>query len=154
MNLTTKARYAVMAMADINAQNAFANQKASLVSACSIAKRQNISQQYLEQILNILKNKGLIKSVKGSQGGYYLAKSAEEIKLFDIISATSEKTKMTRCSKDDFCTIGAHSACITHNLWSGLSYHIEQYFKKISLVDLAKNNNQDFYQNLFVKEGA
>lgn len=154
MNLTTKARYAVMAMADINAQKSSINDKIDLVSSCSIANRQNISQQYLEQILNILKNKGLIKSVKGPQGGYYLAKPAEEIKLFDIISATSEKTKMTRCSKDDFCTIGKNAACITHNLWSGLSFHIEQYFKSITLVDLVKNNSPEFYENLFIKEGA
>ena len=94
MKLTTKGRYAVMAMADM----ASFKDKGP-VSLTDISLRQNISLAYLEQIFIKLKNKNLVKSVRGAKGGYVLETSPEEIKISNIISAVDEKLKCLTVKK-------------------------------------------------------
>ena len=139
MKLTTKGRYAVMAMADLAL---FQNGKP--VSLNDISLRQNISLSYLEQLFAKLKNSKLVKSVRGPTGGYVLDKSPKEIKLSNIIFAVDEKVKTLNCKKDSKigCN-GKNTKCITHNLWDDLEQHINTFFENKSLNDLLKQNNRN-----------
>ena len=138
MKLTTKGRYAVMAMADLAL---FQNGKP--VSLNDISLRQNISLSYLEQLFAKLKNCKLVKSVRGPSGGYVLDKNPKEIKLSNIIFAVDEKVKTLNCKKESKkgCN-GKNTKCITHNLWDDLEQHINSFFENKSLSDLLKQNNQ------------
>ena len=136
MKLTTKGRYAVMAMADLAS---FKDQ--GPVSLSDISLRQNISLPYLEQIFIKLKNRNLVKSVRGAKGGYELESSPDEIKISNIISAVDEEVKMLNCKKESKkgCN-NKSSKCITHNLWDQLDQHINNFFEKVKLQDLVKKN--------------
>ena len=135
MKLTTKGRYAVMAMADLAA-----NQNEKPVSLTDISLRQNISLSYLEQLFSKLKNEKLVKSIRGPAGGYILEKSPKEIKISNIIYAVDEQIKTLNCKKDSKkgCN-GKTVKCITHNLWDELENHINTFFKKNTLKDILYN---------------
>ena len=136
MKLTTKGRYAVMAMADLAS---FKDQ--GPVSLKDISLRQNISLAYLEQIFIKLKNNNLVKSIRGAKGGYELGLSPDEIKISNIISAVDEEVKMLNCKKDSKKGCNNKSTkCITHNLWDQLDKHINNFFEKVRLRDLVKKN--------------
>ena len=136
MKLTTKGRYAVMAMADLAS-----NTNTGPISLTEISLRQNISLAYLEQIFIKLKNKKLVKSSRGATGGYILEKSASEIKLSNIIFAVDEEVKMLNCKKNSKKGCNNKSTkCITHNLWDELDQHINGFFEKVKLQDLVKQN--------------
>lgn len=113
MRLTTKGRYAVMAMADL----ALFKDKGP-ISLTDISLRQNISLAYLEQIFIKLKNNNLVKSVRGAKGGYVLETSPEEIRISNIISAVNEEVKTLNCKKESKkgCN-NRNTKCITHNLF-------------------------------------
>ena len=134
MKLTTKGRYAVMAMADLAA-----NQQLKPVSLTDISLRQNISLSYLEQLFSKLKNEKLVKSIRGPQGGYVLEKNPRDIKISSIIFAVDEQVKTLNCRKESKrgCN-GKATKCITHNLWDDLEKHINNFFEKVSLNDLIK----------------
>tara|TARA_A100001037_G_C15030377_1_gene580604 strand:- start:528 stop:956 length:429 start_codon:yes stop_codon:yes gene_type:complete len=137
MKLTTKGRYAVMAMADLAA-----NQNEKPVSLTDISLRQNISLSYLEQLFSKLKNEKLVKSIRGPAGGYILEKSPKEIKISNIIYAVDEQIKTLNCKKDSKkgCN-GKTVKCITHNLWDELENHINNFFEKVNLSDVIKQKN-------------
>ena len=136
MKRTTKGRYAVMAMADL----ALFRDRGP-TSLTDISLRQNISLAYLEQIFIKLKNKNLVKSIRGAKGGYVLEGSPDEIKISNIISAVDEEVRMLNCKKESKkgCN-NKSSKCITHNLWDQLDQHINSFFEKVKLQDLVKNN--------------
>ena len=136
MKLTTKGRYAVMAMADL----ALFKDKGP-ISLKDISLRQNISLAYLEQIFLKLKNNNLVKSVRGPKGGYILEIQPEQIKISNIISAVDEKVKTLNCKKESKKGCNNKSTkCITHNLWDQLDQHINNFFEKVKLQDLVKKN--------------
>jgi Rrf2 family transcriptional regulator, iron-sulfur cluster assembly transcription factor len=136
MKLTTKGRYAVMAMADLAL---FRNNGPT--SLTDISLRQNISLAYLEQIFIKLKNNNLVQSVRGAKGGYILGISPEEIKISNIISAVDEEVKMLNCKKESKKGCNNKSTkCITHNLWDQLDQHINKFFEQVKLNDLIKKN--------------
>ena len=136
MKLTTKGRYAVMAMADL----ALFEDKGP-ISLTDISIRQNISLAYLEQIFIKLKQENLVKSVRGAKGGYVLDAPPEEIKISNIIFAVDEEIKTLNCKKESKkgCN-NKSSKCITHNLWDQLDQHINSFFEKVKLQDLVKKN--------------
>mgnify|MGYP005641096161 CR=1 FL=1 len=136
MKLTTKGRYAVMAMADL----ALFKDNGP-ISLSDISLRQNISLPYLEQIFIKLKDNNLVKSTRGAKGGYVLEKPAHDIKISNIISAVDEEVKMLNCKKESKkgCN-NKSSKCITHNLWDQLDQHINNFFEKVKLQDLVKKN--------------
>ena len=137
MKLTSKGRYAVMAMADLALFKD--NGPTSLTD---ISLRQNISLPYLEQIFIKLKNKNLVKSTRGAKGGYVLEKPANDIKISNIISAVDEEVKMLNCKKESKKGCNNKSTkCITHNLWDQLDQHINNFFEKVKLQDLIKKNS-------------
>ena len=136
MKLNTRGRYAVMALADL------ANfDKQNPVSLRDISLRQNISLVYLEQIFSKLKKNNIVKSIRGTNGGYVLTKDPEQIKLSNIFSAVDEKVKTVQCKRDSRkgCN-GKLTKCITHYLWDDLEMHINDFFDKKNLGDLLKNN--------------
>jgi|TARA_Y100000992_G_C21193621_1_gene456831 Rrf2 family protein len=137
MKLTTKGRYAVMAMADLAA-----NQNGKPVSLNDISLRQNISLSYLEQLFSKLRNEKLVKSVRGPSGGYILEKNPKEIRISNIIFAVDEQVKTLNCKRESKkgCN-GKTIKCITHNLWDDLENHINNFFEKVSLNDVVKQRN-------------
>jgi len=139
MKLTSKGRYAVMAMADLAKNNA--NQPTNLTD---ISFRQGISLSFLEQIFSKLKKNNLVQSSRGPFGGYLLAKRPEEIKISNIINAVDEKVKTVGCKKESKkgCT-GKSVKCITHNLWDDLENHINSFFEKNTLKDIVFKENKD-----------
>ncbi len=138
MKLTSKGRYAVMALVDLAR---FDN--INPVSLRDISLRQGISLDYLEQIFSKLKKNEIVKSIRGTQGGYVLNKNPNDIKLTNIFHAVDEKVKTVQCKKESKkgCN-GKATKCITHNLWDELEIHINTFFEKKSLKDLL-NNNKD-----------
>ena len=138
MKLTTKGRYAVMAMADLASYS-----KKKPVSLSEISARQNISLAYLEQLFSRLKNKKLVRSSRGSQGGYVLEKPASEINISNIFYAVDEEIKTLNCNKDSKKGCNNKSVkCITHELWDDLENHINKFFENIKLADLTKKKNE------------
>jgi len=146
MKLTSKGRYAVMAMADL--ANVKDKQTTNLTE---ISLRQGISISFLEQIFLKLKKNNLVKSSRGPTGGYSLTRSPEEIKLSSIIEAVDEKVKTIGCKKESKkgCT-GKSIKCITHNLWDELETHINNFFEKNTLKDIVyrvgKNQQKEINQ--------
>jgi len=138
MKLTTKGRYAVMAMADLAL---YQNDKP--VSLNDISLRQNISLSYLEQLFSKLKNGKLVKSVRGPSGGYILDKNPKDIKLSNIIFAVDEEVKTLNCKRESKKGCNNKSAkCITHNLWDELEEHINNFFEKVKLEDVVRQNRK------------
>ncbi len=109
-----------------------------------ISLRQNISLSYLEQLFSKLKNQKLVKSVRGSSGGYVLEKNPKEIKISNIIFAVDEQVKTLNCKRESkrSCN-GKTTKCITHNLWDDLEQHINKFFDNVSLNDLLKQKHVD-----------
>ena len=140
MKLTTKGRYAVMAMADLAT-----NENLKPISLSEISVRQNISLSYLEQLFVKLKNNHLVKSVRGSHGGYVLEKKAKDIKLSSIIFAVNEEVRTLNCKKNSKKGCGGRSLkCITHNLWDDLEKHINSFFENKNLNELISKQENIF----------
>jgi Rrf2 family iron-sulfur cluster assembly transcriptional regulator len=139
MKLTSKGRYAVMAMADLAK-----NDDSRPVSLKEISSRQGISIFYLEQLFLKLKLNSLVHSTRGSRGGYVLSKSPDQIKLSSIISAVNEEVETTKCNNNSKkgCN-GKFAKCITHSLWNELSVHINLFFEGKSLEDVL-NKEKNF----------
>ena len=138
MKLTSKGRYAVMALVDLARFN-----NINPVSLRDISLRQGISLDYLEQIFLKLRKKEIVQSVRGTQGGYVLNKKAKEIKLTNIFDAVDEKVKTVQCKKESKkgCN-GRTSKCLTHDLWDELENHINSFFNQKSLEDLVEGNKE------------
>ncbi len=133
MKLSNKGRYAVQALADL-ARNDL--QKPTNLTEISL--RQGISLSFLEQIFLKLKNNNLVKSSRGPLGGYILSRSPDDITISNIIEAVDEKVKTVACRRES--KKGCHgksSKCITHDLWDDLENHINNFFKKNTLRDIA-----------------
>ena len=132
MKLSSKGRYAVMALADLAKFDP--NEPVSLRD---ISLRQGISLDYLEQLFLRLKKNNIVNSVRGIKGGYVLSREASNIKISDILFAVDEKVKTIGCEKNSKkgCN-GKTAKCITHDLWDELEDYINNFFEKKSLGDL------------------
>ena len=132
MNLSTKGRYAVMAMVDLAR-----NQADKPVSLNEIAVRQEISLSYLEQLFAGLRRGGLVVSARGPGGGYRLAHPASETRISDIMVAVDEPLKATRCdlASPRGCT-GQQGRCVTHDLWEELGRQIHIFLSSVTLADV------------------
>lgn len=132
MKLSTKGRYAVMAMVDLAAS---AVDKP--VSLADIAQRQEISLSYLEQLFAKLRRAGLVTSVRGPGGGYLLAYKPAETRISDIILAVDEPIRATRCmpGQPQGCR-GNKSRCLTHDLWEELGNQIYLYLSSVTVADV------------------
>ena len=138
MKLTSKGRYAVMALADLAKFNSV-----NPVSLRDISLRQGISLNFLEQIFSKLKKYNIVKSIRGINGGYILNKEPEEIKLASILSAVDEEVKTVQCKKESKKGCNSKTTkCITHNLWDELETHINNFFEQKNLKDLINNSSE------------
>ncbi len=129
MRLTTKGRYAVTAMLDLAYHSG-----RKPVTLNDIARRQDISLSYLEQLFAKLRRAGMVTGVRGPGGGYRLSRPASQINIADIITAVDESVDSTRCGGKGNCQ--NNQPCLTHELWMGLSRQIYDYLAGISLADL------------------
>jgi Rrf2 family iron-sulfur cluster assembly transcriptional regulator len=132
MRLSTKGRYAVMAMADLARR-----QDERAVSLAEIAARQEISLSYLEQLFARLRREGLVQSSRGPGGGYRLARAAEETNIADIVVAVDEPLRATRCNQDakKGCMLKGEK-CLTHDLWEEMGRQIHSYLASVTLADV------------------
>jgi Rrf2 family transcriptional regulator, iron-sulfur cluster assembly transcription factor len=141
VELNTKGRYAVMAMADL----AKAGTGASLppdeavdpaqasVPLSAIAERQHISLAYLEQLFARLRRAGLVESARGRTGGYRLARPPSSITIAEIMRAVEEDVRMTRCGGEHGTPCLPGERCLTHSLWDALGSHITAFLEGVTL---------------------
>ena len=135
MRLSTKGRYAVMAMADLARHG---DDRA--VSLAEIAARQDISLSYLEQLFARLRRQGLVKSARGPGGGYRLALPAEQTSVGAIVVAVDEPLKVTRCGGgEERGCMPRGERCITHHLWEELGDQIQAFLDGVTLADVVEN---------------
>lgn len=133
MRLSTKGRYAVMAMVDL----ATHSETGKPIALADVAERQEISLSYLEQLFGKLRKGGIVKSVRGPGGGYLLARALADTRVSDIIYAVDEPIIATRCKPG--APDGCHSnksRCLTHDLWEELGNQIYLYLSSVSLDDI------------------
>ena len=136
MKMSTKGRYAVMAMIDIATHS-----DGAPVSLAEIAERQDISQEYLEQLFGKLRKHKLVDSARGPGGGYRLATPMSEIPVARIIAAVDEELQFTRCDGDavEGCVKGER--CNAHDLWSSLGRQMMYFLSSITLEDVVEKRN-------------
>lgn len=134
MQLSTKGRYAVMAMADLASHS-----QGEAVPLAAIAERQHLSLTYLEQLFVKLRRTGLVESTRGPGGGYRLATDAHSVPISAIMEAVEEPVKMTRCHLEDTGGCVGDSRCLTHDLWRALGDHIFEFLGSVSLGDVVDN---------------
>jgi len=139
VKLSTKGRYAVMAMADL-ARHTNEGRDHHPVPLAEIAQRQEISLHYLEQLFGKLRRGGLVVAVRGPHGGYRLAQPATELRIADIILAVNEPIKATRCkSESTKGCLGRTGRCLTHDLWEELGRQIEVFLASVTLADVLEH---------------
>ena len=131
MELNTRGRYAVMAMADLARQGSDV-----AVPLSQISERQHITVAYLEQLFQQLRRAGLVESARGRSGGYRLGRPAAVIMVADVMAAVDEGVRMTRCMghQDTPCLAGER--CLTHGLWEALGNEISSFLGRVSLQDV------------------
>lgn len=141
MKLSTKSRYGVRALFDM------AYHAGTLpVQIKDISRRQKISPRYLEQIFQDLKKAGLLKSRRGPQGGYFLARKPEEITTKEIILAAEGDLSLVACVKgqpvdcDSCCEFD--NICVTQTLWEEATRRLHEYFDSVSLKDLCERGKE------------
>lgn len=133
MKLSTRGRYAVMAMADL----ALCSQERP-VPLGDIASRQEISLSYLEQLFAKLRRAGLVTSVRGPGGGYRLSREMSETRISDIMIAAEENVEATRCQNKSAGCMEGGRRCITHDLWDELGRHIHLFLNGVTLEDVVQ----------------
>lgn len=136
MRLTTKGRFAVIAMLDL-AMHA----QSGAVNLTAISERQRISLSYLEQLFGKLRRAGLVESIRGPGGGYVLSHDAAQINIADIIAAAEDTLDATLCGGNADCQDG--TPCLTHDLWTNLNKTIDSYLRGITLQCIL---NQETYR--------
>ena len=135
MELNTKGRYAVMAMADI-AKQAGSLAGADAIPLSQIAERQRISLADLEQLFLRLRRAGLVESARGRAGGYRLVRPASTITVAEVMAAVEEDVRMTRCDGDAGVPCLGAERCLTHGLWDALGDEIGAFFQRVTLDDV------------------
>lgn len=131
MRLSTKGRYAVMAMADLASRP-----DDHAVTLADIAERQEISLAYLEQLFARLRRSELVKSLRGPGGGYLLARPAEAMTIAEIVTAVDEPLHAVRCSGRETGCMKRGERCLTHDLWEDLGRQIHGYLASVTLADV------------------
>lgn len=133
MRLTSKGRYAVMAMADL----ALHGGAERAVPLQEVARRQEISLSYLEQLFAKMRRAGLVSGVRGPGGGYRLSRDAGLVTVAEIIEAVNEPIKATRCDATSAKScIGKNGRCIAHGLWQEMGDRIQVFLASVSLADV------------------
>jgi len=128
VKLSTKGRYALRSLVDLVEQ-----ERSGLTNLKSIAERQKISVKYLEALFTILRKKHILKSSRGAQGGYSLAKPAEAISVYDILCAIEGNFDRFFCNPGKKCK--RFASCRTRPFWQGVNTLLRTHFEKSKLSD-------------------
>jgi Rrf2 family transcriptional regulator, iron-sulfur cluster assembly transcription factor len=131
VELNTKGRYAVTAMADLAKYGA-----GEAVPLSAIAERQQISLAYLEQLFAKLRRAGLVESARGRTGGYRLARPATNVTVAEVMRAVDEGIRMTRCGGEESVPCMAGKRCLTHGLWDALGDQISTFLDSVTLQEV------------------
>ena len=132
MNFTTKSRYAVNALADLQ----HLSNDQSPVALKDIARRQGIDLTYLEQIFRKLRIAGIVKSIRGRNGGYVYASQPQSVSIKSIMNAVEENLDATNCAGTSSCHSG--QKCNSHKLWDDLNSVVDEFLTDISITDLVE----------------
>ena len=138
MKLSTKGRYAMVALADLALAEA---KSAELVSLAEISKRQDISLPYLEQLFVKLRRAGLVEAVRGPGGGYRLARTADSIRISEVMEAVEETVDAMHSGAGATGGVsGSRAQSLTNRLWEGLSANVYVFLHQVRLSDVVKND--------------
>ncbi|MBI1249996.1 MAG: Rrf2 family transcriptional regulator [Alphaproteobacteria bacterium] len=148
MRLTSKGRYAVMAMADL----AMEGGALRAVPLQDIAQRQQISLSYLEQLFARLRRAELVAGVRGPGGGYRLGRSPDAIPIAAIVAAVNEPIQATRCKSGGRGCMAKGARCVTHELWDDLGRTIAAYLATVSLADVVEGRIGDAQPDMVAAE--
>ena len=141
MKISTKGRYALRMLIDLAE-----HQNAGFISLKDIADRQNISKKYLEQIIPVFNKTDMLKTERGSQGGYMLARSPEKYSVGEILRLTEGSLSPVDCAEQDPIQCERSADCATLPIWQGLSKLINEYLDGITLQDIL-DQQRDHYIN-------
>ena len=142
MKISIKGRYALRLMLDLALNNT-----GEAVSLKDIARRQDISDKYLEQIISILNKAGYVRSIRGAQGGYMLRRPPKEYTVGMILRLTEGTLAPVSCLKDDAVPCDRAGDCCTLPIWKGLAELVDKYFDSMTLKEVAENARQQMIQN-------
>ena len=137
MMVSTKGRYALTVMVDLARKG-----EKGYVSLSDIAESENLSMKYLESIIAILNKGGMLKSLRGKNGGYMLARDPKDYNINEILLLTEGTLAPVNCIMQDGVQCEKAATCSTLPLWAGLDKVIEQYLSKITLDDIIKGNRK------------
>ena len=137
MMVSTKGRYALTVMVDLarKGENGY-------VSLSDIAESENLSMKYLESIIAILNKGGMLKSLRGKNGGYMLARDPKDYTINEILLLTEGTLAPVNCIMQEGVQCDKAATCSTLPLWAGLDYVIDQYLSAITLEDIITGNRK------------
>ena len=142
MKISTKGRYGLKAVLDIAMHDEAA-------SVSSIAARQLISENYLERLIAMLKKAGIVNSLRGAQGGYVLARPAEEISVGEVLRALEGDLNPVDCAEIDGSLCESSDTCVTKFVWKRIADSINQAVDSLMLSELARDGKNLLEENMF-----